>query len=52
MSPDDIRGMLLEALGALKYDLLKRDREQAVTGKPAPEVVNAAVAAIVARGPH
>jgi hypothetical protein len=52
MSRDEIRGLLLDRTGALKYDLLRRDEEQAVPGKDEPAVANAAVDAIVekARG--
>jgi hypothetical protein len=43
MSPEDIRGMLLDRTGKLKYDLLQLDRE-----KP-DQVTNDAVEAVVAR---
>jgi hypothetical protein len=38
MSPDDIRGLLLDRTGTLKYDLLRLDREQAGPGPTEPDV--------------
>jgi hypothetical protein len=43
MSPEDIRGMLLDSTGNLKYDLLYLDQEQS------ERVTNEAVQAVVAR---
>jgi hypothetical protein len=48
MSDADIRGMLLDGTGTLKYDLLRLDREQATVAGQA-SITNAAVEAVVAR---
>jgi hypothetical protein len=49
MRADEIRGLLVDRTGSLKYDLLRRDEEKDVPGKTEPAVVNAAVDAIVAK---
>lgn len=48
MSTNDVRGMLLDGSGALKYKLVERDRETAdTTGKPV--ILNPAVQAVLER---
>jgi WD40 repeat protein len=52
MSADDIRGMLIDGTGKLKYQLLPLDREETADeqrGQARPVVVNEAVAAVVRR---
>lgn len=49
MSDVDIRGMLIDRTGALKYDLLSMDREQTPPGSATTTVTNPAVQAVVDR---
>jgi len=47
MRSDDVRGLLLDRTGSLKYDLLRLDQEKAGKGPTEPDVVNAAIEAVV-----
>lgn len=49
MTRDDIRGLLIDRTGSLKYDLLRLDREEVAGGEPAASIINVAVDAVVAR---